>query len=787
MQVSKDIQTLQAIKELQARLHKIHGLTQHVADRVDGIYKILTKPNRKQSMVPAVSDKLVRQDMPLKPRIFHGRDTIVQELVGLLLDEELPRICILGPGGMGKTSLALAVVQSPSVQAKYNAHNCFWVPCIEATSTSLFLQILCTHLRVTVETSSPLNDILAELKTTVEPRLILLDNFETPWNTLDNTQKDVNNVIQQLDRIPHVAILVTMRGTHLPSNDIVWQSKNLPPTDKDACRRIFSDINPDSKDDPDVDHLLTELGYMPFAVTLMANLGKEGQSSAKHLLEEWRDAGPRMLSPSQVDSSEKSMNKSISLSVDSNLVKRDPDALFLLATLSLLPAGTSRENLHWWAPSLKLKTGAIARLSRAALLTPTSSTLFVLPVVQSFMHHHHRIPDEVHQQVQSACCQYVLDHACRYRDSKFKTNSEALASEDTNIQSILLGGQGAEKLEGSCDRRLVEALVAFSWHRYDTKPNLEIVTHTLELARASRNQRRIVESLICLGGTHSKLNDFNLAKPCLQEAWGSPFFSAKNLSSGPICRRLRVECAWLLAGALRHLHEDPQEIIALLESVNATLREDSDEEGRARTLSALGHSLRYAKKYDDALNRLFHARAISVELGHNADAAKTLNYIARVYRETARPEKAICRLDQALELIQEIDDPYIHGGILLTYGTVLLDMNRNAEAMEYLMKALCDYQLLGSVLGLAQTLEYIGYTYLRMNEYQEAATTYQEATERYVIVGAKAALGQAGKEQCRRNLDLIKRKQKNQHEIVEFLRPTGDEDGKCLLGVSGSE
>jgi len=276
VQVSKDIQTLQALKELQARLHKIHGLTQHVADRVDGIYKILTKPNRKQSMVPAVSDKLVRQDMPLKPRIFHGRDTLVQELVGLLLDEELPRICILGPGGMGKTSLALAVVQSPSVQAKYNAHNCFWVPCIGATSTSLFLQILCTHLRVTVETSSPLNDILAELKTTVEPRLILLDNFETPWNTLDNTQKDVNNVIQQLDRLPHVAILVTMRGTHLPSNDIVWQSKNLPPTDKDACRRIFSDINPDSKDDPDVDHLLTELGHMPFAVTLMANLGKEG-------------------------------------------------------------------------------------------------------------------------------------------------------------------------------------------------------------------------------------------------------------------------------------------------------------------------------------------------------------------------------------------------------------------------------------------------------------------------------------------------------------------------------
>ena len=38
---------------------------------------------------------------------------------------------VLGPGGMGKTSLALAVIESPLVQAKYAARG-FWVPCVEA-------------------------------------------------------------------------------------------------------------------------------------------------------------------------------------------------------------------------------------------------------------------------------------------------------------------------------------------------------------------------------------------------------------------------------------------------------------------------------------------------------------------------------------------------------------------------------------------------------------------------------------------------------------------------------
>ena len=43
---------------------------------------------------------------------------------------------------------------------------------------------------------------------------------------------------------------------------------------------------------------------------------------------------------------EKSMNRSIRLSVDSEYVKQDPDALLLHAILSLLPAGTTKQNLR---------------------------------------------------------------------------------------------------------------------------------------------------------------------------------------------------------------------------------------------------------------------------------------------------------------------------------------------------------------------------------------------------------------------------------------------------------
>ena len=196
------------------------------------------------------------------------------------------------------------------------------------------------------------------------PRKIPVLYFETPWNA---PGERVSHILRKLAELNHIAIFITMRGTNPPCKSAIkWQSTNIQPTDEEACLRIYHDINPDSKSDPDVPRLLAVLGHMPFAVTLMANLGMEGKSTAKELLEAWFESGPDILS----GNSEQSMNRSICLSVESDLVKRNPNALTLLAILSLLPAGTTKENLRWWAPALKksMIPSAIADLSRAALL-----------------------------------------------------------------------------------------------------------------------------------------------------------------------------------------------------------------------------------------------------------------------------------------------------------------------------------------------------------------------------------------------------------------------------------
>ena len=127
--------------------------------------------------------------MPLKPAIFHGRDVIIEEITQLLIKKETSRVSILGAGGMGKTSVALAVVEQSLIRAQFLPENIVWVPCVETTSATLLLETLSTQLQVPVNTGQPtIEKIISLLATSTNPRLILLDNFETPYYMLDGVQ-----------------------------------------------------------------------------------------------------------------------------------------------------------------------------------------------------------------------------------------------------------------------------------------------------------------------------------------------------------------------------------------------------------------------------------------------------------------------------------------------------------------------------------------------------------------------------------------------------------------------
>ena len=188
LQLANDLRDTALISDLHARLIKIANKVDDMHDKVDDIYTILFK--LKRSGTRPASDSLTRQEMPLKPDIFHGRDDLVEGIAQLLLQEETSRVCILGPGGMGKTSVSLAVVQLPLTKERFPGGNIVWVPCIEATSATLLLEILSTQLQVPGDKQVTLEKIISELDTVKQPRLIVIDNFETSCELEEISERD---------------------------------------------------------------------------------------------------------------------------------------------------------------------------------------------------------------------------------------------------------------------------------------------------------------------------------------------------------------------------------------------------------------------------------------------------------------------------------------------------------------------------------------------------------------------------------------------------------------------
>ena len=755
------------VEDVHDKVEDVHDKIEDMHDKVEDIHTILLKLNR--SGTRSVSDTLTRQEMPLKPEVFHGRDNFVKRIAHLLLQEKTSRICILGPGGMGKTSVSLAVVELPLIKERFPGKNLIWLPCIEATSATLLLEILYIQLQIPGDKQATLERIISELDTLKQPRLIVVDNFETPWN---GNQKQVGDILRRLAMLSHIAILVTMRGRRPPcDNAIKWQSFDIEPTDEAACLHIYHDIYRDSENDPDVARLVSALGHMPFAVTLMAKLAVESQSSAKELLDEWSKSGPDILS----NDPEQNMNRSIRLSVESDLVKRNPNAILLLAILSLLPAGTTKENLHWWAPELKMIPSAIATLSQAALLVEnkrenlSSPVLFVVPVVQSFMQQQNRIAQKVWRQVHLSCCKYVLAHACRFDDPTFPYKSKVLAAEDTNIQSILFDSPSSQPqlTFKSESHRTMEAFISFNWYRYDTKPNLEIADRVVKAAKNSQVQRYIASAVWCLGKTYSQLGHWDVSYDYIQEAY--QLFNTLPLGEVE-SQRLVAKCGIDLVDIARFTLE-VDEVVSLAWKVEKMSSALSDDFVHGRSLLELGNALYEAKQWQEALCYMDQAKAVFKALENTPNLARAYQLISRVHYDQNRLPEALDTIEEAWKYAELADSRYTQIGISLNLGRSLFSANRDTKAWKYIEISLTNASYIGDRIQAARALEYMGYGYLRRGDYQNAYGAYEAASEKY-----RGTFGARIAERCKDNMASIKGKQGNPDAVIGFYRPLMDID-----------
>ncbi|KAF9466844.1 hypothetical protein BDZ94DRAFT_1305721 [Collybia nuda] len=683
-------------------------VTTRVADQVDEIHTVLKQRLHDASPLPS-------REMPTKPRFFYGRDDVVEDVVDIFVGEKHCHVALLGAGGMGKTSVALAVMRHDSIIKKFGERR-FWVPCVEGRSPTRFLDILVSCLRITQDTGDPLSDILYELKASTDPRVILLDNFETPWN-LDGHQSEVERILCALADLPHIALIITMRSNFPPSDDIVWQCRPISFLDNIQARRVYNAIHPDVDSDPALDNLLAELGHMPLAITLMAQLGKKSGSTPSDLLQTWHEENIRTNMLDGGADAKRSINVSIALSVHSTPMQAKPDAFTLLATLSMFPAGTQYKNIARWVPTILDVPGTLAALTDTSLADQRARTVYVLPVIRSYMLHPLRFPDTVKAVVRDSICRFMSDHKSEPGDPTFTTDAQELANEETNIQAILL-----DVIKQGFHSNAVDALLIYCWYQHWTRPRLDVIESVLVVSRFSNETLHTAESLFCLGHMYSKLDYHKEAVKALVEA--------KDIFDSLGHKSKAAQCFMKLVDVYMFLQDDDGCCDAM-EAAQRDLGEIGDEALAADALFRVGQYKWFIQERGDSREKLLEAQQIYFRLNKPMGVAHCNYWISRAYYGEKNLAEARRAAETAFVEYERLDHRDSAAETLIHLCRILEGIGCYDEAVRRALQGVHMYQDIGGPSGIAQGLEVLGKIYVKTGRYDEALSAYEQSIETF--------------------------------------------------------
>jgi hypothetical protein len=142
--------------------------------------------------------------LPSQPKIFHGRESELEDIIKTLVQDP-PRIAILGGGGMGKTSLARAVLHHPDTLGKFEHR--FFVSTEPATNSTELAALIGLHLGL--NPGQDLTRPIVQYFTRKLSCLLILDNLETAWEPIQS-RSGIEEFLSQLTGVEHLALIVCL-------------------------------------------------------------------------------------------------------------------------------------------------------------------------------------------------------------------------------------------------------------------------------------------------------------------------------------------------------------------------------------------------------------------------------------------------------------------------------------------------------------------------------------------------------------------------------------------------
>ncbi|HEV3459918.1 MAG TPA: tetratricopeptide repeat protein [Thermoanaerobaculia bacterium] len=670
--------------------------------------------------------------LPVPGRCF-GREEQVAALVAAACAARPRQAAVLGPPGVGKTTVTVEALHCQAVVARFGARRWF-VRCEAATSRGTLFNAIALALGIELgpegQGGDPEARILGELAR--GPALLVLDNAETPLDAeAAGGEVGFEELLARLAALPELALVASFRGAQRPFRPSWRETIAVAPLAPEAAREAFLDVAGEAyRGDPLVDTLVAEVGHLPLALVLLASQA-EGSPLAE-IRRRWRSERTRLLRRGRGDSRETSFEASVALSVESPRLTEE--ARRLAALLALLPDGMAEDDLLALAPEDGAESAG--RLRRVGLALPRTARLRLYAPIREVLAATLPATAEEGERLLG----HYLGLAGLGEHAGAEGGREAferLAPELGNLEALL-----GPALDGSAPGPAVEAVLALvELGRFSDVVLPELFELALAATRRSGSPETLARCLYRLGTLSLNRSDHDGARIRYEEALPLYRLTGDLLGEANCIKGL---------GDIALERSDHDGARARYEEALPLFRRVGHLLGEANCIQRLGVIALARSDHAAARSRFEEALPLFRRVGGLLGEANCIIKIGDIALERSDHNAARARYEEALPLYQRAGDLRGEANCIKRLGDIARARSDHDAARTWFEEALSLYRRIGSILGEANCIMSLGDIALARSDHDAAGARYEEALPLYRRVGD--LLGEAS---CIRRLGNI--------------------------------
>jgi len=701
--------------------------------------QIRTRPADREG--PLVAAPRPWHNLPVQPTPFVGREAVLAEIADRLQDPDCRLLTLVGPGGIGKTRLAL---EAAAAQLDNYAHGIWFVSLAPLQSVDAIMPTVADALGFRFyKGDEPQQQLLDYLHQ--KAMLLILDSFE-------HLPDGVDLVTEILKTAPEVKILATSRarlnvgGEHRFQITGMDVPELLPKASADAALRQAQDavqysavklfLQGARRAQPGFDLTDENLGGVVDVCRVV-----EGMPLAIRLAAAWVE----MLSPQEIATE-------ISQGID-----------FLETDLRDVPARHRSMRAvfdHSWELLTERERGVFQGLSvfrggftRQAARQVTGASLRALATLASKSllqydqaHDRYQIhellrqygadklgmaPDEesaVHDRHCAYYCAWLEEREAELKGTRQQTALAEIEAETENAQ-VAWRWVVTQREVGHIDQAMGGLCTFFELrYRYqDGERAGGLAVSALCLERSPEGRPIAVEHQLALAKAlawQSRFSQFlgrmDIASQLLER---STALLEKPALADHDTRAIRVLAPVLRMGAMRASSSGK----ARFEQNLALYRELGDQLGIANTLCDLGNIALSSGSHDEAKQHFQASLALYRAMGNQWWAATALDGLAWVARGLGNYDQARKLWEESLALSQVQNNPWEMALSLRNLGYLALFQGRFETSARWLEQSVALFREIDDRLGLAVVLPQLGVAYCLSGEFGLVYALQEEA------------------------------------------------------------